>query len=159
MIVAFKKQSSSWIDRIIQYITDGPYFHCELIFDQLSTNPADSKNWESFSSSMSDGGTRFTYLDYDENNSNEWTVVTISNITKLKEMDCYHWCHSQLNRNYDYWGILRFLIPFVKIKIGRNWFCSEICLAALQSIGLYEDLTPYLYSPNDLFNLLSLDNM
>ena len=50
---------------------------------------------------------------------------------------------------YDWAGILRFVFPWMK-EHPNDWFCSEIVVAALQSIGLFAGLKPWKVSPNRL---------
>lgn len=58
------------------------------------------------------------------------------------------WLQARIGAGYDYPAILRFLTRSRERKAGR-WFCSELVVAALQTIGLqpFANTAPWEVSP------------
>ncbi len=50
-------------------------------------------------------------------------------------------------------GVLAFKLPCVRHRLGW-WFCSEICVAGLQRVGLLTSITAELVTPNRLFRVV-----
>jgi hypothetical protein len=160
MKLAFYKAPGSWWDALIRWQTWGPYSHAELVFD----------NGEWFSSAPEDGGTRFKrycegfslgnpedkkiqqrYGTIRVETSSEWDFVEVP--ARIgDEAKVYLWCESELNCPYDWAGVLRFAFPFLKPSPNK-WFCSEVCIAALQQIGLFTGIKPAYVSPNRLYRI------
>lgn len=63
------------------------------------------------------------------------------------------WAAPELGAPYDYAGVIRFLVPLIHQDPNR-WFCSEICCAALQQVGLFADVEAWRVSPNKLAKML-----
>lgn len=103
------------------------YSHCELVIDGFC-----------YSSSERDGGVRRKAVDL---NSGHWDVFDITG----NEQKVLLWFQEHDGENYDWVGIVRFILPSLKPN-PKHWFCSEACGEAL---GL-----PYqLYSPHDLLEI------
>ena len=81
-----------------------------------------------------------------------WIIEPIADVTPLEEAIVRTWAQREVGSPYDTWGVLRFVLPFV----GQHpdaWFCSEICVAALQRINLCLGVRPWEVSPNRLRKL------
>lgn len=121
MKVAFYKGPVDLFDDPIHWITHwavciktlSRYSHVELEIDGMC-----------YSSSVRDHGVRGKVIDL---NSGMWDVIEIGDEGKdfAKEFFAKH-----LGQKYDWNGIVRFLIPFVKQK-PNEYFCSEAVAAAL----------------------------
>lgn len=135
MKVAFYKAPGTIWDKLIRWWTWGPYSHTELVFSDGM--------W--FSSSPRDGGVRFKQIIAC---SNSWDFVTVS----TNEQIVRNWCNQQSGA-YDWFGVLRFVFPFLHPS-PHHWFCSEICLTALQQVGLLKGMQPSAISPNRFYKLL-----
>lgn len=140
----YKAKNGTLYDKLIGLVTLGPYSHCELIFS--------NKLW--FSSSPRDDGVRLKAISHIPEN---WEFLDIQQIFSLSPTDekvILHWAESQCGLGYDWNGIYRFIIPFLKPS-AQDWFCSEICICALQQVGLLLDLKPYNCSPNYLYKYIN----
>jgi hypothetical protein len=139
--VVFRKKSDSIYSKIIRLWTWGPFSHTELVFSDGRT----------FSSDERDGGTRWTTRSLDRD---EWDILEVP-CSAEDEQRVAAFCHSEENCRYDMVGIG---FSFLPVPIGwqssTKWFCSEICVAALQQIGFLVGYTPSRISPNQLYKLL-----
>ena len=141
MKVAFRKKPSSIYAHIIRLWTWGIYSHTELMF-------ADGR---SFSSDEADNGTRWKDRAMP---ANEWDFLDVPT-TADQEADIRAFCNGEEDCKYDMVGIG---FSFLPVPIGwqsaEKWFCSEICVAALQQIGYLTGYTPSRISPNKLYKIL-----
>ena len=134
-----------WVDFGINAFSGfGGFCHAELVFPHgvsySSTSrfePGDEKP----------DGTRFAYIDYDKH-PERWAFVDF-HTTSVEESVVYSFCLGELECRYDFAGCVRFGLPFWK-EHKDKWFCSEVCVAALQQIGYLMDLVPHKTSPNHL---------
>jgi len=139
--VAFRKKSSSFYSKLIRIWTFGKYSHSEILFP----------DGRSFSSDEADGGTRWRNQAM---STDEWDFLdvpcTIDHVQRVAEF-----CDDENGCEYDMTGIS---FSFLPVPIGwqssTRWFCSEICVAALQQIGYMVGHTPSRVSPNALYKLL-----
>lgn len=95
------------------------YSHAELVID--------GKCW---SSSEKDGGVRGKIIDLD---SGHWDVYPV----EWKSDDpvkALAWFLDHDGDHYDWMGVLRFVLPFVKQKTNE-YFCSEAIAAALGAVN------------------------
>jgi uncharacterized protein YycO len=98
-----------------------------------------------FSASPRDGGVRFKQISI---NPIHWFVVEIPMDTN-KENDMRKWCTTQVGLAYDWLGILGLAVN-VPIEDKNKWYCSEICITALDMQGVI-NLFPRI-SPNQFYN-------
>ncbi|MEM7809227.1 MAG: hypothetical protein AAF561_14050 [Planctomycetota bacterium] len=134
------------LDRLVARHDPGPHSHVELVFDErprLGTSVC-------FSSSWRDGGVRFKRLQLGGDRADRWDLVPVRlgprQVDRLRR-----WCVNQVGGRYDIPGVLAFKWPCVRHRLNW-WFCSEIMIAALQRVGLLEDLVPQRFTPNGLFH-------
>lgn len=123
-------------DKLIAYWTKGPYSHVELMFSDGMC----------FSSSPRDGGVRFKQIAIDPTH---WAIVNIN--VGDKEAEIREWCQSQCGMKYDWLGVLGCGIhmPF---RTKHRWFCSEICITALDKVGVLNLYT--LLNPNQFYQFM-----
>jgi hypothetical protein len=136
MRLAFYKGSKfNPIEEVIRLHTDSDFCHVELVF----------AGGETFSSSLDSGGTRFTHQGLDG-----WTIVDIG---PLNEAALHAWCEQQNGKPYDVLGLVCFGLGIhdPNADKGKRWFCSMVCVAALQSQGLFKFLVPSATSPMELY--------
>jgi hypothetical protein len=137
----YKANSGRLFDRLIGLWTRGDYSHVELVFPETG---------ECYSSSPRDGGCRFKQIDLQ---NGKWELISIP-ATAQQVLDVWSWCVEQQGKAYDWPGIWGFVCsPFVRQKPQR-YFCSEVCVAALQEMGLFKGIEPYRVSPNRLYKLM-----
>lgn len=141
MRVAFYRASSGGlIDRLIDRFSGrGGFSHVELIFS----------NDLFFSSSGQDGGVRFKRIVQDRTH---WEIFELP-IESWRETQILWWAKRRCGCKYDWLGVLGFIFQ-THPEQGR-WFCSEICVAALQEIGLLGAIKPWKVSPNTLYLILA----
>ncbi len=133
-IAFYRAEFGKWYEKLISWYTLGPFSHVELIFDD---------QW--FSSSPRDGGVRYKEIFAVEG---RWEFIEIKCNKKLVK----DWCDGEIGKQYDWRGFFNFVLP---IGYSRHrWFCSEICVAALQKDGLLAGVRPHVVSPNDFYRLL-----
>jgi len=139
IIVAFRKAKTSWspISKFISLWTRGPYCHCEFVFDL--TRP---RTW--FGAILS--GLRFTQEI--TGNPKKWDFVDIN----VNQKRIYALCLTYEGKKYDIWGILSYVLPFVK-QDPRMFYCSEVIYDILADVGY---LKPGIkkVDPNKLYRLL-----
>ena len=157
MKIAFYKASSKpfpakiW-SLLIAHGTGGPFSHAELVFDNLKI-PIDGdiqgmdkiKGGESlcFSSSETDGGSRFKAINLDPK---KWILA---DLPELDAVRAYWWCREHNHLKYDWWGLRGFVFPWEKPD-PKDLFCSEACVECAQDQGELTKLTAGKTSPNDL---------
>jgi len=141
MKLAFRKKPRSIYAHIIRLWTFGKYSHSEIVF-------SDGK---CFSSDEADGGTRFKDMAM---SADDWDLLAIP-CSSQQEKRVRAFCEEEDDLKYDKVGIG---FSFLPIPIGwqsaNRWFCSELCVAALQQIGFLTGYTPASISPNKLYKLL-----
>ena len=140
MKIAFKKNPSSILGKLICWWTKSPYYHCELVFDCGS----------SFSAVPEQNITRFAWIDYTED---KWDIIDLPFDSKT-ENNIMKWCNEEVNCKYDYIGILFTQIIPLSFQNPWWWFCSEVCMAALQVADWFKHFKPHEYDPGELNKLI-----
>lgn len=125
MQIAFYKGRDRLFDRAVQWWTEGPYSHCELVMDGLC-----------YSSSLRDGGVRVKFIDL---SSGRWDVVPVGG----DEQAARRWFSEHQDAGYDVPGLFGFVLSW-RVDSRSRWFCSEAVAEALQ-LG-----SSWTISPNDL---------
>lgn len=98
------------------------YSHCELVIQGVC-----------YSASARDGGVRGKVIDLD---SGHWDVVDVPG----DEAAALAWFRQHQGERYDWMGVLRFALPFLRQRPGK-WFCSE-AVAAMLGMGDGDGVTP-----------------
>jgi len=140
MKVAFLK-GTGFIDKLIKFYTKSDYSHCELVFSDgvWFGNALDGKMKTGFKSRIPDP----KYWDFIELPTSEADEIKIKAFCE-KEKDC----------KYDWSGIFLSQILHFGAQSKTKWFCSEICTAALQEIGMLSGIKPHKVSPGKLYSLI-----
>lgn len=140
MRVAFLK-GTGFVSRAIQIWTRSKYCHCELVFGddlRFSADPTMPMH------------TRFSI---EPMSASCWDFIEIP-MDKEKEKIICEYFKTELDCRYDWVGIfLSQFIPF-GYHSESKWFCSEVCVAGLQKVGLLTDVKPNRVSPGKLYKLL-----
>jgi hypothetical protein len=140
--IAFRKKGSSIYSRLIRVWTMGKYSHAEILFP----------DGRSFSSDEADGGTRWRD---GVMGPDEWDFLEVP-CNALQVTRVVDFCNAENGCEYDMVGIgFSFLPVPVGWQSSSRWFCSEICVAALQQVGYLVGYTPSRVSPNALYKILS----
>jgi hypothetical protein len=66
-------------------------------------------------------------------NPERWDLYEV----KIDELAALNWFDEHQGQNYDWWGIVRFVLPFVPHRKG-HWFCFEAVAAALGFSGTHK---------------------
>jgi hypothetical protein len=132
-------------------IKDPPYSHVELYDPQRTIQGDDGQSrYYCFSSYEGDGGVRWKHIHLDKH-AERYTIP-------IDPFHLWAWCDGKVGAKYDWAGILGFLNP-MRRHDKQRWFCSEICLAAIQQYqgGLPWEVVkqrPEKTTPSQLFRLL-----
>jgi hypothetical protein len=140
--IAFYKGKGRFFDKLIRLWTRGPYSHCELVFSD--------GQW--FSASPREKVARFKRI---EPKPGHWDFVDLPMAAELEAL-IRQWCEGKAEgRKYDWLGIIcTQIMPFGWQDKGR-WFCSEVCLSALQWVGLFPGKKPHWVHPNELYKIIT----
>lgn len=140
MKVAFLK-GTGFVDKLIKFWTMSRYSHCELVFSDGT--------W--FGNAL-DGEMKTGFKTRDANPA-YWDFIELPT-SEADEIKIKAFCEDEKNCKYDWTGI--FLSQFIPLGIQSKtkWFCSEICTAALQEIGMLKGIKPYRVSPGKLNSLI-----
>ena len=136
MKIAFKKGVMPW-DWVIRIFSGGPFSHCELVFRDkvfFGAYPVTGVRYR-----------RRTAL-------SRWVFVDIP-LTREQEEKIRAWCDTEYGCNYDWLGVFRFIIKTLRPSETR-WFCSELCVKALQEVNILEDVIAHEAHPTNLYKLV-----
>lgn len=152
--VAFKHKAVGVFGKLIKlwpFAGSHKYCHVELVFSNGDWFSArEFKNGVSFT--KGEVPSDDTIFDYD--------LMPLPMIGPEEERRLRVWCQEEVGCDYDTRGVI---FSFLPIPIGwqhkEKWFCSEICFAALQSLGLsslkaIKGVTPASVSPGRMHRLL-----
>ena len=141
MKVAFLK-GEGFTAKLVKWWTKGPYDHCALVFS----------DGVSFSSSLQkDMYTQFERINF---NTAYWDVLDVP-MSAEDEHKVRSFCINEMNCRYDWVGIFLSQIIPLGYNSKSKWFCSEVCVAALQKANLLLNEKPNRVSPNKLYKLLA----
>ena len=139
--VVFYKASGNTIDKLIRLFTNSKYSHCELLLPDGRMFSSDG--WDN-------GKVRYTT----QYNLDNWDILTFD-IKDSELATLISWCDHKIGLQYDWLGVTRFIIPFIK-QDPDKWFCSEIVCAGLEFIGrINKSIKTYRVSPKSLYNILT----
>ena len=141
MKVAFEINDPALFAGLVRWWTKSPYSHCELVFSDGAM----------FSSHLADHGTR--YLGPRILSPNRWDILSIP-MSADSEAMIRKWCDGELYCRYDWKGIFFSQLLRFQREHPEKWFCSEICTAALQHIGMLQGSPACTFSPGKLHKRL-----
>lgn len=130
----YKAKYGRWYEKGLAYIEQAPFSHVELVFN----------NGEWFSASPRDNGTRFKLI---KPATEHWVYLDI----ECNECRLYSWCSDRVGLGYNWWGLINCFLPISIPNHCNKWFCSQICLAALQLENILPNLNPDKCTPNMLY--------
>lgn len=139
-IAFYQAKYGQKFDKWISWFTWGPYSHVELVFS----------DGVFFSSSPRDDGVRFKKIEPKEDH---WRFYPVD-VTSQQEQIVRDWCNTKVGLPYDWMGIHAFFIPWVIRQRKEEWFCSEICITALQLVDLFPGVRPHKTTPNRMAKLM-----
>ena len=84
-----------------------------------------------------------------------WVWKSIS-VTEAQKEAMRKFCALQARRKVPFsrMAMMRAVTPFPRATDGRTWFCSELCVAAMQAGGLLLDEVAAACTPSDVHELL-----
>lgn len=143
----------SWLDRCISSMT-GHYTHVELAFRTRE------HGFYACSVSQEEG----SYLKPRNFRGRPYTFCALR-CTADQSARAWNYCMQQANKPFDMWGAYLSWSPLARECDERRWFCSQLCMAALQQSGVLEDehrgvewmqeLNPGAVTPWGLFALVT----
>lgn len=142
--LAFKKGGGSLFSRLIRWRTNGRYSHVELVFafreytDMISAREPRGVYGERY--------TRGWLPD-----SAEWDLVEITHLDASWQLVAHHFAWKLNGQPYDFRSVVRFFFGGTRDANAGRWFCSEYCVAVLQKVGVFKELTAAAISPEDLW--------
>lgn len=125
---------------LIRWWTKSPYSHCEVIIDGLM-----------FSAHPREGGTRFAAIP--NMSPDDWDILYVPTGPTEDRM-LLDFCHAELGCKYDWFGIIFSQIIRLQREHKSKWFCSEVCAAVIQRLGLMRNAKPCTFSPGKLHKRL-----
>ena len=145
--VAFYRGTSNepLINRVTAMWT-GPFVHCELVF-------VDPKTGRNVACGVWQDETVFLRPKTFGRDTWSWRTITISD-ENLKTVRAFCKAQADANCPFNKAGLVRCTTPFPRPTCGKAWFCSELAVAALQSIGLLDDIVCSATTPTDLYQML-----
>ena len=118
-------------DKVVLAVTGGKYAHCGIVIDHTLFQALPGQGVVSSPFNISDG----------------WTCVNLPN---LDERAALKFVAHELGCGYDWCGVARFVLPFLKPSKSR-WFCSELA-AAVVTAGGYKGLgKDWKFTPQGLY--------
>ena len=134
-----------FLNRATAVLSGGPYMHVEIVF----TNP-DGSN---VSCGVWQGQTVFFKAKTFGKDCWVWRSLTLK---PLEVRTLRNFCREQAAADlpFNRAGLWRCMTPFPRPTDGTQWFCSELCVAALQKIGYLTDQIPSSITPTRLFELV-----
>jgi len=148
-VVFYGNKHGNFFDKAIRWWTSSAkdklngkwrdsFSHVELLFsDEMM-----------FSASQYKNATRFEIHSL---TSKAWVRVDVD-VSFWEEEIIREWCESIAGKKYDYFGVVGFVFGLRHQR--EKWFCSEVCTAALQRVGMCDFIEPHHVSPNKLYRLL-----
>ena len=82
--------------------------------------------------------------------------VSLISVTEAQKEAMRKFCALQARRKVPFsrMAMMRAVTPFPRATDGRTWFCSELCVAAMQAGGLLLDEVAAACTPSDVHELL-----
>lgn len=110
---AFYKGRGRFLDRLIRFVTAGPYSHVEVLISPMKSGSA-----LAFSASMRDGGVRQKHIQF---KAGHWDFITLHRPVDLAPVLA---CQGA---KYDWIGAVLSILPWRIWAHPSRWFCSELC--------------------------------
>ncbi len=130
--LAFYKGRRTIVDKMICAVTRSQYSHVEFLIAEPNGLPTPS-----ISASGRDGGVKERLITFDPD---RWDMVRVS----WAPANALDRMRNELNKPYDFLGLLGAQLFNLRRQQSGRWFCSELCAHAL-GLG-----APHRYAPGDL---------
>jgi hypothetical protein len=130
------------VDLAIKLWTRGEFCHAEIVFRDgkyFSSTFKDNVRWRRDNDPIIEG---------------KWVYINIP-MTAAEEEIVRVFCEGQIGKKYDICGALGIALPLHQHK--KQWFCSEILVAALQKVGRFQHIKPHRVDPWRLYKIVTGD--
>lgn len=130
---------SNLISKVIKYKTKSPYFHVELVLDDVWISAAPGEKVHI--NKLQELDKKYAYVD---------VKIDGRRLKKVKKF-----AQEQEGKDYDMLGLIFSQALHKDINNNNKWFCSELVSELLKVAG-YDKLLvrgSNLYSPADLYNI------
>ena len=148
VILALKelKENSPYYSKLICWYTNSKFYHVEVILKDI------------WISSQEGEGVHVAPL---KPLNNKWCYVDLGEavLSKREYVDVMNWINEQVDKKYDWTGIVFSQFLPASIHHSNKWFCSEISCRLLQLLK-YEQvqgIQPETLSPGDLAKLFKVE--
>ena len=131
---------------LIRRWTRSPYSHCEIHFGRGDCFGAKAGE-----------GCRYRSLGETERRQ-WWTPVPII-LLHNEEGRIRRFCADEEGCGYDYWGALFAAGLGTNWQSRSRWFCSELCVAALQQIGMLREEKAWRMTPGALYRRITTQRL
>jgi hypothetical protein len=155
--VGFSHPDSTF-ERIVAFVTGGPFCHCEIAIAQRTT-PSDT-NVTTWSSYWGEGVCKAKSKDL-WHRSRKWSWFALTAHDPTSVTHTVYFLDNTTNLQYNYKGFIMWLLPDAITPQPREntYFCSQLCAKALSEWhGLHLDKPAHKISPNCLYKLLMQQN-
>jgi hypothetical protein len=137
------------INKITSFFT-GKYMHCEIVFGRQGGQNLACGVWQN----------EHVFLRHKTFGKECWVWKSIKlSPDAINRM--MRFCKRQATERkpFNKSGLYRCTTIFPRATDGTAWFCSELCMAALQEAGLFHNQAPGSITPSNLYSLLdSIDS-
>ena len=143
--------SEPWINRMTSVLT-GKFMHCEVVF--TGARAGQNQNRQPLACGIWQNECVFLRPRTFGKDCWVWRSVKLSK----RDVDkMFRFCKTQADNKipFNRAGFLRCISPFPRPTDGKQWFCSELCMAALQEVGLFANEIPSAVTPTYLHELLA----
>ncbi len=135
---------------IDMYNASQKYMHCEIAFFLKEDNEIDVLAFGAASElgvfrkkrTFSNPSYRYIFLE----------------TTRAQALEIYHFCDSCVGQQYDIvgvqWSKFWLSLPYEDENGNRTWWCSSFVVCALQRIGLFNTVLPYVIDIDDIISVL-----
>jgi hypothetical protein len=139
------KSGEPLVNRATQWWTGSRYIHCEVVFHTPNGGHLACGVWQ--------GENVFLRRKSFYKSAWEWRSVRLT-AAKVARMKAFCRRQADARRPFNRWGLVRCRTPFPRPTDGTAWFCSELCTAALQEVGLLQGEEPGAVCPGYFHELL-----
>lgn len=132
-------------EQLIKWWTKSDYYHVELIIDDMWISSLDYRGFRM--SKLRPLNDLYDYHSMD---------VTVTDIQYSNLID---WLNSQVDKKYDWYGLVMSQVLKIGLDHTDKWICSEVVTKILQLMLVKEvyDLVPIMTSPGDLARVFKVN--
>jgi hypothetical protein len=144
--IIFYRGPEDLAGKLIRGWTRSPYSHCEIHFGQ----------GDCFSAQAGQG---CRYVSYAPNALRQWWTAVPLILLPNEESRIRRFCSDEEGCGYDYWGALFAAGLSANWRSEKKWFCSELCAAALQVIGMLPKEKAWRMTPGGLYRRITTQRL